>query len=66
MFSSDFENTIYEGEEDYFIDLKNKYSYGKYVLNKKTGEQKPAIQASYDPMPTPKRIEDLDILTEIK
>jgi len=65
-FSSDFENTIYEGEEDYFIDLQNQYSYGKYVLNKKTGKQKPAIQASYDSMPTPERIEDLDILTEIK
>ena len=29
-------------------------------------ESTKAIQASYDPMPTPERIEDLDILTEIK
>lgn len=64
-FSSGFENTIYEGEEDYFIDLKNQYSFGKYVVNKKTGEQKTEIQASYDPMQKPETIEDLDVFIEI-
>lgn len=66
IFSSDFENTIYEGEEDYYIDRKNKYSFGKYIVNKKTGIGKPEIQASYEPMPKPNVIEDLDILVEIK
>jgi len=65
-FSSGFENTIYEGEEDYLIDLKNQYSFGKYVVNKKTGEQKTEIQASYNPMPKPETIEDLDVFIEIK
>lgn len=65
-FSANFENTIYEGEEDYFIDIKNHYSYGKYVLNKKTAEQKTEIQASYEPMPKPKIMEDPDALTEIE
>ncbi|PXY47009.1 hypothetical protein [Flavobacterium hydrophilum] len=65
-FSSGFENTIYEREEDYFIDLKNQYSFGKYVVNKKTGEQKTEIQASYDPMPKPEAIENPDVFIEIK
>ena len=65
-FSSGFENTIYEGEEDYFVYLKNQYSFGKYVVNKKTGEQKTQIQLSYNPMPKPETIKDLDSLTEIK
>jgi hypothetical protein len=65
-FSSGFENTIYEGEEDYFIDCKNQYSFGKYVVNKKTGEQKTEIQASYDPMPKPEKNDDLGIFLEIK
>lgn len=65
-FSTGFENTIYKGEDDYYIDIKNQYSYGKYVLNKKTGGQKTEIQASYDPMQKTKMMEDPDILTEIK
>nr|WP_294922237.1 hypothetical protein [uncultured Flavobacterium sp.] len=66
IFSSDFENTIYEGEEDYYIDCKNKYSFGKYVVNKKTGRGKPEIQTSYEPMLKPNVIEDLDVFIEIK
>lgn len=38
VFLISFENIIYEGEEDYFIDIKNEYFYGKYVFNKKIGE----------------------------
>lgn len=66
IFSFEFENTIYEGEEDYFIDCRNQYSLGKYTVSKKTGIGKPEIQASFDPMSNPIEIEDLDILTEIK
>ncbi|MDR7212088.1 hypothetical protein [Flavobacterium piscis] len=65
-FFSDSENIIYEGEEDYFIDLQNQYSFGKYVVNKKTGIAKPEIQGSWDPPTKPNLIEDLDVLTEIK
>ena len=65
-FSSNFENTIYEGEEDYFIDINNQYSFGKYTINKKKGIKKTEIQASYDPMPKPNINQDLDNLIEIK
>jgi hypothetical protein len=65
-FSANFENTIYEGEEDYFIDVRNQYSFGKYKVNKKTGIVKTEIQTSYAPMPAPGRIEDLDVFMEIK
>lgn len=65
-FTSDFENTIHEGKEDYYIDCVNKYSFGKYVVNKKTGKQGSAIQSSYEPMPKPETIEDLDVFVEIK
>ena len=65
-FTSEFENTIYEGEEDYYIDIKNKYPFGKYIVNKKTGIAKTEIQGSWDPPPKPNVIEDLDILMEIK
>lgn len=65
-FTPEFENTIHEGKEDYFIDLKNKYSLGKYTVNKKTGKQKTEMQASMEPYPQPNSIEDLDTLLEIK
>lgn len=65
-FSTNFENTIYEGEEDYFIDMKNQYSFGKYKVNKKTGIVKTEIQASYEPMIKPNIIEDFDVFTEIE
>lgn len=65
-FSVNFENTIYEGGDDYFIDIKNQYSFGKYTVNKKTGIVKTEIQASYEPMSRPIINEDPDILTEIK
>lgn len=64
--SSSFENTVYESKEEYFVDCQNQYSFGKYSLNKTTGEVKTEIQASYNPMRKPKTVEDLDILTEIK
>ncbi|RZJ56188.1 MAG: hypothetical protein EOO44_00420 [Flavobacterium sp.] len=67
FFSSNFENTIREGENDYFIDCENEFSYGKYILNKKTGELGPALQGSY--MPVPFLIDDkdkADFLIEIK
>jgi len=65
IFSPDFENTVYEGEEDYYIDRKNQYSFGKYSVNKKTGIGKPEIQASYERMPQPDFTKDLDIFIEI-
>lgn len=64
-FSASFENTIHEGEKDYSITSTNKYSYGKYVLNKETGEKKATMQGSYMPMPAPNAFEDLNIFTEI-
>lgn len=64
-FSANFENTIYEGEEDYFIDIKNEYSFGKYTVNKKTGIIKTEIQASFEPTPKP-IIENPDNYIEIK
>ena len=66
VFSSNFTNTIHEGEKEYLISSDNKSSFGRYFLDKKTGKQGPAIQSSYLPMPKPNAIEDLDILTEIK
>ena len=64
--TSDFENTIYEGAADYYIDIKNKYSFGKYIVNKKTGVAKTEIQASSEPASRPKNIEALDAFVEIK
>jgi hypothetical protein len=64
-FSANFENTIYEGEEDYFIDSNNQYSFGKYKVNKRTGIVKTEIQGSYEPMPKP-IIENPDDYSEIK
>lgn len=64
-FSANFENTIYEGEEDYFIDSKNQSSFGKYTVNKRTGIVKTEIQASYESMPKP-IIENPDGYSEIK
>ncbi|MBZ4044180.1 hypothetical protein [Flavobacterium hibisci] len=64
-FSANFENTIYEGEEDYFIDIKNEYSFGKYTVNKKTGIVKTEIQASFEPAQKPV-IENPDNYIEIK
>jgi hypothetical protein len=66
IFSGEFENTVYEGEEDYYIDRKNRYSFGKYKVDKKTGIGKAEIQASYEQMPKPDLLHDLDIFTEIK
>lgn len=65
-FSGDFENTIREGKEDYFIDCENEYSYGKYTLNKITGKPGPALQGSYIPVSLVEHVADLDILIEIK
>ncbi|WP_163398805.1 hypothetical protein [Flavobacterium fluviatile] len=64
-FSANFENTVYEGEENYYIDINNQYSFGKYAVNKKTGIAKTEIQGSYEPMPKPV-IENPDDYTEIK
>lgn len=64
--SSDFENIIYEGEEDYFINSDSEQSFGRYVLNKKTGLQGASIQSSYESNPKPNSTEDLDPLMEIK
>ena len=66
IFSSDFENTIYEGEEEYSVSRENQYSFGKYAVNKKTGEVKVEIQGSYEPMPKPNMPEDQDFFTEIR
>lgn len=65
VFSSNFENTIHEGEEDYCIYRTNSYSFGKYNLNKKTGKETVEIQ-SCDAMPNPNIKEDVDIFLEIK
>lgn len=65
-FSSDFYNTIHEGEEEYSVSRENQYSCGKYAVNKKTGEVKVEIQGSYEPMPKPNMPEDQDFFTEIK
>jgi hypothetical protein len=48
VFTSQFENAIYEGEEEYHISCDNDSAFGRYTLNKKTGEQGSAIQGSYD------------------
>lgn len=65
-FSANFENTVYEGEENYYIDIKNQYSFGKYAVNKRTGIVNTEIQASYEPMIKPNIIEDFDVFMEIK
>lgn len=64
--STSFENTILEGEEDYYIDCQNKYSYGIYILNKKTGKEGPAIQTSYEPMTEPNVNKNPNNFIEIK
>src|SRR5690606_35118573 len=46
-FSSNFENTVIEEAEAYKISCINEASYGLYSINKKTGEEGPAIQGSY-------------------
>lgn len=65
-FTSDFYNTIYEGEEVYSVALENQYSFGKYAVNKTSGVVKVEIQGSYEPMPKPNMQEDQDFFTEIK
>ncbi|WP_163395559.1 hypothetical protein [Flavobacterium limi] len=65
VFSTSFENTIYERKEDYFIDIRNPYSFGKYAVNKTTGLVKTEIQASYEPMQKPK-FENPEHYSEIK
>ena len=52
-FSTEFENTVTEEAEEYKISCTNEASYGLYSINKRTGEQGPAIQGSYTPMPGP-------------
>ena len=67
LFSPSFENVIREGENDYFIDCENEFSFGKYSLNKKTGEHGPALQGSYIPVPFVLDEKDTaDFLIEIK
>lgn len=64
--SSSFENTIEEKEEEYLISIDNEYSFGRYVLDKKTGKHRVEIEGSMEPMPKFDRDADLDTLLEIK
>src|SRR5690606_10299034 len=52
-FLPQFEYEIIEEAEQYKISCTNEASYGLYSINKKTGEEGPAIQGSYTPMPDP-------------
>lgn len=50
-FTSQFENTICEEEDEYKISCTNEVAFGYYTINKKTGEQGNSIQGSYQPKP---------------
>ena len=66
VFPASFENTVYEGEEDYFIDAQNMYSLSKSKLNKKTGVVEFILNAHMDPpTPVPNIIIDTNNLLEI-
>lgn len=63
-----FNISIHEEKDHYFINLDNEQAYGKYYIDKITGEEKRgSLQGSYIPMPFPDIDErDKDSLTEIK
>lgn len=52
-FTAEFENTIYENEDEFNISCTNEVAFGYYTLNKTTGEQGPVLQGSYEPMIKP-------------
>ncbi len=51
-----FENTIHEEDEMFYIILDNEEAYGRYYIDKITGEEAiGSIQGSYLPKPLPER-----------
>lgn len=65
IFSPDFETTVYEEDDYYAIHMENQYSYGRYKINKKTGEEEPSIQGSYLPIAKTLFSPEADVLLEI-
>ena len=63
-----FDINIHEEKDHYFISLDNEQAYGKYYIDKISGEEKPgSIQGSYIPRPFSDFDEaDKDPLKEIK
>jgi len=51
--TNEFEISIYEGEDQFNINLDNKVAFGRYFIDKHTGKEHPGIQSSYIPMPSP-------------
>lgn len=51
--SSEFTHTISETEEEYTIERTNEYSFGSYILSKKTGAIISKLETSYLPSPKP-------------
>lgn len=62
--SSEFTHTISETEEEYTIERTNEYSFGSYILSKKTGEVISKLETSYLPSPKPD-FPDEDPLIEV-
>lgn len=52
-FSPEFIHTITETEEEYTIERTNEYSFGSYILSKKTGAIISNLETSYLPAPEP-------------
>lgn len=64
---SGFDNSIIEDSDRYYINIDNDTSFGRYCIDKITGEEfmNEVIQGSYEPMPLPELI-NTDPLIEIK
>lgn len=64
---SGFDNEVLEKADFYVINLDNDVSYGRYRIDKVTGEELiNSIQGSYVPNPNPDNIIEVDPLIEIK